>query len=117
MFTRIISRILIVAMFALPFQSVHAGMIGTDQIVLSSVQADRDLVTQSLDRPDVARQLQGMGIDASVAKERVAAMTDEEVRSLAGQINSAPAGARVSNGGWVVIIGLIAWAVWYYTAK
>lgn len=111
-FSRIISRILILSMLALPFQAAQAGMIGTDQVVLSTAAMDRDAVIQTLDRPEVARQLQAMGLDAGAAKDRVAAMTDEEVRTLAGQINSAPAGARVTGWGWAVIIALGIWA-WY----
>src|SRR5439155_17050187 len=48
-----------------------------------------------LSRSDVANQLQSLGIDPSTANDRVAAMTDQEVQSLAGRINAMPAGERL----------------------
>ena len=85
---------LIVLMAWAPIQYAQAGMIGTDQVASLSSQADRNTVLQFLGRPDVASQLQSLGVDATTAQERVAAMTDQEVQSLAGKIQSMPAGAR-----------------------
>lgn len=106
---RVVSRLLIVAMIMLPFQSVNAGMIATDQALVSGAQAERTTVLGALDRPEVASQMQSMGLDAATARERVAAMTDEEVRTLAGKIDSLPAGAKTS--GWavafVIVVGVL----------
>jgi hypothetical protein len=88
-------------------------MIGTDQVVASSTQADRTTVLNFLTRSDVANKLHSLGIDPSNAKERVAAMSDQEVQSLAGRINSLPAGADISWGGVLLVI-LIAAAVWWF---
>jgi hypothetical protein len=41
-------------------------------------------------------------------------MTDEEVRSLAGKIAAAPAGADV---GSVVLVLVIIWAIWYFAFR
>lgn len=109
--TRLVSRILVLTMFAMPFSAAQAGMIGTDQVVLSAAQMDRDTLVQALDRPEVVRQLQTMGLDAGAARDRVAAMTDQEVRTLTGRIDAMPAGAR-SEAGWIVVIALAIWA-WY----
>lgn len=109
--TRFVSRILILTMLAMPFSAAQAGMIGTDQVVLTTAQMDRDALVQALDRPEVVRQLQTMGLDAGAARDRVAAMTDEEVRTLAGRIDAMPAGAK-SDAGWIVLIALAIWA-WY----
>ena len=110
---RLLCRILIVSMMALPFQAAQAGMIGTQKAVAAGAQTDRDAVLNIVSRPDVAGQLQSLGLDPATAKARVAAMTDEEVRSLNGQLDSLPAGAKVSGGTWLALI-VIGAVVWYY---
>jgi hypothetical protein len=100
-------------MIWMPYQIASAGMIGTDQVVTSTTQADRTTVLNFLTRGDVTNKLQSLGIDPSNAQERVAAMSDQEVQSLAGRINSLPAGADVSWGAVLLII-LIAAAVWWF---
>jgi len=109
-----ICRFLVVSMMLLPFQTIQAGMIGTDQIAsAASAQTDRAAVLSLMSRADVASQLQTLGLDPKVAKDRVAAMTDEEVRSLAGKLDSLPAGAT---SGWVwvavIIIAVVIWFAW-----
>ncbi|MCY7309120.1 MAG: PA2779 family protein, partial [Rhodoferax sp.] len=106
-------RILILAMLSLSFQTVSAGMIGTDQAaVAAAVQSDRAVILGALSRSDVSSQLQAQGLDPAVARDRVAAMTDEEVRTLASGITAAPAGAN-SAWGAVILIGLLVWFVFY----
>ena len=109
---RIICRLLIVLMAWTPFQIAQAGMIGTDQVVASSSAADRNAVLNFVSRADVAGQLQSFGLDPSTAKDRVAAMTDEEVRTLAGRINAMPAGADGSGLLLLIIIIAVIWWVW-----
>jgi len=95
-----------------PYQIAQAGMIGTEQVVQQSTQSDRSTVADFMSRGEVASQLQAFGIDPATAKDRVASLSDEEVRSLSGQIQSLPAGAN--NGWvWVLVILLIAGAVWW----
>src|SRR5947207_8268001 len=98
---QIICRLLMVLMAWTPFQIAQAGMIGTDQVVSSASQVDRTTVLNFVSRADVAGQLQALGLQPSTANDRVAAMTDEEVRYLAGRIDSMPAGA---NAAGVVVI-------------
>ena len=108
-----ICRLLVVLLIWSPYQIATAGMIGTDQVVTSSSQADRTAVLNFLSRSDVANKLQSLGIDPSNAKDRVAAMTDQEVQSLAGRINSLPVGADTSWGAVLLIILIVA-AVWWF---
>jgi len=108
-----ISRLLIALMIWMPYQIATAGMIGTDQVVASTSQADRTTVLNFLSRSDVANQLQSLGIEPSTANDRVAAMTDQEVQSLAGRINAMPAGAT-STGAAILLILIIAAAVWWF---
>ena len=103
-------------MAMLPFQSLQAGMIGTDQIAsAASAQADRATVLGYMNRSEVTGQLQAMGVDLKTAKDRVAAMTDQEVRTLAGNLDSLPAGAKSNGWAWAVVIVLAVWI--FYTWK
>jgi hypothetical protein len=112
---KLVCQILIVCMVWTPF-SLQAGMIGTDQAVASAQdQANRDKVLTFMARNDVAKQFEALGLSASNAKERVDAMTPDEVNRVAGKIDSLPTGA--SGGGWwvaaVIVIGLIVYFMWY----
>jgi hypothetical protein len=110
-------RVLVVAMMTLSFQTARAGMIGTEQAAAASggAQQERSLVLSVLDRAETTAQLQAQGIDPAMARERVASMTDQEVRQLAGDMQTAPAGAW-SNGAWLAVI-IIAGLVWYFAYR
>ena len=115
MFVRCVCRMLIVCMGAFPF-STYAGMVSTDQVVSGmQSQNSRDRLRDLVSRSDVRAQLQSFGISASTAQERVGAMTDAEVASLAGQIDSLPAGG---SSGWAVFAALlVVGLIWYYWIK
>jgi len=98
---RMLCRLLMVLMVWSPMQLAQAGLIGTD----------RSVVVEFLDRAEVARELQSLGVDLAAAKDRVAAMTDQEVQEIAGRIQAVPAGA--SDAATIIIILLIAAAVWW----
>lgn len=91
-------------------------MIGADQMATaSSAQTERATVLAALNRSEVANQLQALGLDPSVAKDRVGAMTDEEVRTLAGQMDSLPAGGISTGWEWalaLIVVGAVIWLVW-----
>jgi hypothetical protein len=111
--TQAICRFLAIALMVLPFQG-HAGMIGTDQATSpASVQAERDLVTGFLSRTQTVNELQAMGVDAQTALDRVAAMTDAEVSTLAGRINAMPAGGESS----VILILLLVFVIWWFAFR
>jgi len=90
---RIIASLLVlsIAGLGLPLP-VHAGMVGTDAALPS---AERERIVGFLERDDVRQQLQAQGVSPAQAKARVAALTDEEARQLAGQVDSLPAGGNV----------------------
>ena len=109
-------RVLVVSLLALSLQTARAGMIGTEQAAADTGAAtQRSLVMSVLDRAETAAQLQAQGIDPAMARERVASMTDQEVRQLAGDIHTAPAGA-MSSGGWLAVI-VIAGLIWYFAFR
>jgi hypothetical protein len=85
-FKRSISSLLIVCLAALGLPA-QAGMLPTQA---QSAEHSRVLIV--LDREDVRVQLQAHGVSPAEVRARVAAMTDDEVAQLAGQIDSLPAG-------------------------
>jgi hypothetical protein len=85
-FKRLISSLLIVCLAGLGLP-VHAGMLPTD-----AANPERLRVLTVLERSDVQAALQAHGVSSTDVKARMAAMTDDEVAQLAGQIDSLPAG-------------------------
>lgn len=113
--TSMLCRFLAIAMMMLPFQTGQASMIGTDQVTsAATVQLDRNTVLNFLNRAQTAEQLQSMGVDSQTALDRVAAMTDDEIGTLAGKINAAPAGA---DGGGLVLLILVVFFIWYFAFR
>src|SRR6267143_5105623 len=108
-------RLLIALMAWTPFQMANAGMIGTEQVASTAHHGDRTTVLNMLGRAEVASQLQVLGIDPAQAKDRVQAMSDQEIAALADRLESLPAGA--SSGGAVLLIIIIAGAIWWYMGK
>ena len=110
---RTLCRLLMVLMVWSPMQLANAGMIGTDQAASVATQADRDTLFQFLGRSDVTNQLQSLGVDAATVKDRVAAMTDQEVQSLADKIHSMPAGGDSGAILLLIVIGVVVWWIWF----
>ncbi len=109
---QMLCRLLIVLMAWTPYQLAQASMIGTDQVVSSASQVDRNTVMGFVSRADVANQLQAMGLDPATAKDRVAAMTDDEIRYVAGKIDAMPAGASGAGLLLLIIIIAVIWWAW-----
>jgi hypothetical protein len=86
LFKRLLSSVLIVCLAGLGLP-VHAGMLPTD-----AANPARARVLTVLERSDVQAQLQANGVSPADVKARVAAMSDDEVAQLAGQIDGLPAG-------------------------
>ena len=111
---RIFCRLLVALMIWTPYQFATAGMIGTEQVVTASTQAERAAVLGFVNRGDVTRQLQSLGIDPKTAQDRIGALSDQEVQSLAGKIQSLPAGADSADVAvGILIIAVIVVVVWY----
>jgi hypothetical protein len=103
-YRRIVASILCLAILNLSSPLVaEAGVIGTLQAVESqSRAADLATVNSALAREQVRSQLGALGLEAAQVEARVAAMTDAELRGLAGQLETLPAGADV-----LAIIGIV----------
>ena len=77
-------------------QTAQAAMIGTEQVTQArSADAARAQLNEAFARADVQTRLQALGVSASDAGERVAALTDDEALRLAGEIDKAPTGGII----------------------
>jgi Flp pilus assembly protein TadD len=97
---KVLSGLLLSAVLAIP--QAYAGMISPN-----SVDAERERVLSLVERPEIAAQLQKLGIPADQAKARVAAMSEAEVISLAGKLDALPAGGALNNQDFLFIIVVI----------
>jgi len=78
-------------------------MVGTDTAAGDAQRAERIAEVKSwLMKEDVRDQLAAMGVSPEDATERVATMTNEELRTLQGRIENMPAGVGV-----VEVVGLL----------
>jgi hypothetical protein len=75
----------------------YAGMIGLEG-------SERERVKSMLERPEVAAELERLGVPASEAKARVDAMTHQEVSELAGRVDALAAGGARDRDLLLVII-------------
>ena len=77
----------------------YAGMIGVEG-------TERERVKSMLERPEVAAELERLGVPAAEARARVDAMTHQEVAELAGRVDALAAGGA-SNRDLLLVILLI----------
>jgi hypothetical protein len=78
-----------------PYQSVLAAMIGTEDTLYSTrAQQARDEINDLLAREDVQSALLAQGINPIEAKARIDSLSDAEVVRLADQIDKLPAGGN-----------------------
>ena len=99
---RTLSALFLSLVFFAP--QVHAGMIATE---VATQGAERARLNTLLERPEVAQGLEKMGLSPEQAKERVQAMTDAEVASLAGQVDAAIAGGAMSNTDLIIVLLIV----------
>ncbi|MBI5450096.1 MAG: PA2779 family protein [Gammaproteobacteria bacterium] len=94
------------AMFSLSMPAAQAGMIGTDT-VLSAEQrtADQAQLSQLLARADVTQKLVALGVNPADVQQRIAGLSDDELQTLAAQIDTLPAGGDAL--GVIVLIFLV----------
>lgn len=106
-FSRRLGGAVITLMLALGATPVaQAGMVDTDR-VLDEVRSQRQSLLQALERDEVRAQLESMGVAGADARQRVARLTDTEIRALHQRVNSLPAGGNISTVELLLIIILI----------
>ena len=82
--------------------AAQAGIVATSAIVRTDRDANLATIREQLDRSEVKAQMEKMGVDAASIDQRIAALSDSEVHSLAKQMQDAPAG-----GDAIAIIGVV----------
>ena len=100
---RRLTGLLLALALALPQAPSYAGLISTE----AGAPNDRERVMALAERPEVAQQLEKMGIPQNEVKARIAAMSQAEVASLAGKLDSLPAGGALSNQDFLIILILV----------
>ncbi len=86
-----------------PVGLAHAKMMTTDEVIgQTSLDAERERIRDFLLREDVREQMGLLGVDPDEAADRVANLTDEEVREIAGRLDELPAG----EGALGVVLGV-----------
>src|SRR5262245_32512824 len=96
---RAIWKKVVASVFAIPLvmlastRPLSAEIIGTLS-ALEATQRDRDLetVNRALASEQVRQQFERLGVEPGQIDARVAALTDDELRTLAQRVESAPAG-------------------------
>ena len=94
-------------LFTGSIQTVQAAMISAEQVAGSALsvgaEQDRARIISTLSREDVQAALVARGIDPAQAKDRVAALTDEEASQMASQLDTAAAGGDGIVGAIVLV--------------
>ena len=114
----VIARLLIVAVAGLCLNfPVNAAMVSTAELAAagSGASAERARIQAWLAREDVVRRLQHYGVKPADAQERVAVLTDDEARTLAGELDSLPAGGDVIGALVLIFVILLVTDILGYT--
>ena len=101
-----VALVLAVVMLAIsmPLGTARAALVTTDQVIAESDGAtDRERVLAFLGRAEVREQIVALGVDPAEAAARVAALSDAQVREIAGQLDQLPAGQSAIG----VVVGAI----------
>lgn len=96
---------IIVTLLVLAAPQARAALIPSDAALKPS--SERERVKAMIERPEVAKELQKMGIAPADAEKRVQSMSDTEVGQLAGRLDALPAGGAITNQELLLIIIII----------
>lgn len=92
------------AMFASSvLQTARAGVITTQQYV-DAIDRQETIgrIQAAIARDDVRKELERLGVDPAAASERVAALTDDELKVLSEDLDNQPAGGSV-----LAVLGIV----------
>lgn len=86
----------------------YAGLIGTEQSMAQQlVDQDRDILRNMIKRDEAQMLLENNGVTYEQAQERINAMTNEEVRRFAQQLEELPAAGGVGLAAALLILILL----------
>jgi hypothetical protein len=93
--TQPVAHLVVLGILALNLHlpAANAAMVGTETVVSAAqAQQDRERVLNTLNRDDVKSQLVARGVDPAQVQARLESLTDEEVQTLAANMDQLPAG-------------------------
>ncbi len=96
--------VLCVFVVAAAAPDVRAALIDTDAVLSAQLAPERTDPPALRARDDLRTQLIAQGVDPRDTLARVAALTDDEVRLLAEQIDALPAGGDVTA---LILVGIL----------
>jgi hypothetical protein len=105
-FMKFTSRALMLSVLCMSIWTpvAQATLITSEQVAdMQTAQSNRERVREFFNRADVQTQLQARGINAESAKSRVDMMTDNEIASINGHLDSLPAGGTDILGFFLLI--------------
>ncbi|PUE60164.1 hypothetical protein B9Z44_11645 [Limnohabitans curvus] len=83
----------------------RAEIVDTQELATQNqTEQDRAKVQSFVERATVKEKLEAMGVAGLLAKDRVAALSEQEVHALAERIDAMPAGGTLSQMDMVVIL-------------
>lgn len=102
------NAVVLAAALCLQTSAVMAGMVAADELaVQNQASTEKSRLQTFMDRADVKERLQALGVGDSFAKDRVAAMTDQEVHAMAQRFDSLPAGGRLGDRDLTLILLIV----------
>ena len=101
---------LLIALVLCSSAPAQAALIGSTEALQH--EPGRTAALAFVARADVARELQALGIDPAGARDRIAALTDDEAKTLSDRINALPAGADVAGILLLVVVVALIWWAW-----
>lgn len=93
--TQPVAHLVVLGILALSLHlpAANAALVGTEAVVsVTQAQQDRERVLNTLNRDDVKTQLMARGVDPAQVQARLDSLTDEEVQTLAANMDQLPAG-------------------------
>ena len=100
----------VMVVISMPLGAAKAALVSTEHMLAQGDrQADRARVLSFLERAEVREQIVALGVDPDEAAARVRALSDAQVREIAGQLDQLPAGQSAVGAvvGAILIIFLV----------
>jgi hypothetical protein len=91
---------LIAVVFSVLSGAAAAEIVSTEE----AAQSDRERVQEFMKRDGVEDRLKQLGVAPEEARRRVDAMTPEEIRVVAGKMDTLAAGGALSSTDWIIIL-------------
>jgi hypothetical protein len=99
---------MVMLIVSLPLGVARAKLVTTEDVIgVTSATSERERITAFLRRTEIQAQMSEWGVDATEAAMRVAALSDDEVRRIADQLDNLPAGQAAGTIALVALSALV----------